>query len=170
MERGRPTKYTEELEDALIDWIAHGKTLREFCRQEGTPSWRTVYNWLEADADFSSRFARARELGQDAIAEEAMQIADTPVEGEITTVEGEKVTVRREDMLGHRKLQIETRLKLLAKWNPKKWGERTVLAGDPSAPLTVRSADDLTDAQLAAIAAGGSAAPPQSSEGTDAAD
>ena len=27
-------------------------------------------------------------------------------------------------MLGHRKLQIETRLKLLAKWSPKKYGEK----------------------------------------------
>jgi hypothetical protein len=38
--------------------------------------------------------------------------------------EGEdSVTVTEEDMLGHRKLQIETRLKLLAKFNPKKYGE-----------------------------------------------
>ncbi|MNT50547.1 hypothetical protein D3C72_1874720 [compost metagenome] len=32
--------------------------------------------------------------------------------------------VKRGDMLGHRKLQIETRLKLLAKWNPKRYGDR----------------------------------------------
>ena len=30
-------------------------------------------------------------------------------------------------MLGHRKLRIDTRLKLLAKWNPKKWGDRMAL-------------------------------------------
>jgi hypothetical protein len=29
------------------------------------------------------------------------------------------------DMIEHRKLRIETRLKLLAKWNPKKWGDKT---------------------------------------------
>jgi hypothetical protein len=45
-------------------------------------------------------------------------------------------------MLGHRKLQIETRLKLLAKWNPKKYGDRVQLAGDADSPLKVEA--DLT--------------------------
>ena len=34
-------------------------------------------------------------------------------------------------------MQIETRLKLLSKWNPKKYGDRTVVAGDEDAPLAV---------------------------------
>jgi hypothetical protein len=42
-----------------------------------------------------------------------------------------------EDMLGHRKLQIETRLKLLAKWNPKKYGDRVQLSGDKENPLQI---------------------------------
>jgi hypothetical protein len=35
----------------------------------------------------------------------------------------------REDMLGHRKLQIETRLKLLAKWSPKRYGDKLGIGG-----------------------------------------
>lgn len=133
---GRPSIRTPETEEAILGWIAEGKTLRAFCRQEGSPTWRTVYDWLGEDAEFSARFARARELGHDAISEEAMEIADTPEEGveTVTKVDG-GTEVRRGDMLGHRKLQIETRLKLLAKWNPKKWGDRTTIAGDPEAPL-----------------------------------
>jgi hypothetical protein len=42
-------------------------------------------------------------------------------------------------MLGHRKLQIETRLKLLAKFNPKKYGDRQILAGDPDSPFEVQN-------------------------------
>jgi len=59
--------------------------------------------------------------------------------GTVTTDDGEKKTVREEDMLGHRKLQIETRLKLLAKWNPKKYGERLAVAGDAENPLKVEA-------------------------------
>ena len=67
-----------------------------------------------------------------------MRIADTPVVGEETTEKANGDTeTRKGDMLGHRKLQIETRLKLLAKWDPKRYGERTTLAGDPDNPLTV---------------------------------
>jgi len=117
--------YTKKTGDAIIQWISEGKPLRQFCR-ENDLTWRTVYNWLEADSDFASRFARARDIGADAIAEQALEIADTPVEGvrkETGGKDGAKEV--REDMLGHRKLQVETRLKLLAKWFPQKYGDKT---------------------------------------------
>lgn len=125
MQRGRPSTYTPELEEELIEWISNGRTLRDFCRQENKPAWRTVYGWLDANEEFSARFARARELGADAIAQEALQIADTTQEGVTLTTDEKGTKEVRGDMLGHRKLQIETRLKLLAKWFPQKYGEKT---------------------------------------------
>lgn len=45
--------------------------------------------------------------------------------GEIVTEKPDgSVEVKRADMIEHRKLRIETRLKLLAKWNPKKYGDK----------------------------------------------
>jgi hypothetical protein len=47
---------------------------------------------------------------------------------------------------------IETRLKLLAKWSPKKYGERVQVAGDADSPLKVEAevqADKLLQAILA---------------------
>jgi hypothetical protein len=122
---GRKTTYTQEIADSICDLLADGVPLREICRNDAMPSWRTVYDWKEADKAFAARIARAREVGYDAIAEEAMTIADTPVEGVETTVKPDgSVEERRGDMLGHRKLQIETRLKLLAKWSPKRYGDK----------------------------------------------
>jgi hypothetical protein len=88
--------------------------------------------------EFSADFARARARGFDAIAAQALQISDTPHEGVeyITKADG-STEEKRGDMLGHRKLQIETRLKLLARWDPKRYGERTTVAGDPEAPLSL---------------------------------
>jgi hypothetical protein len=123
---GAHSTYTAQVADAIIEWIADGKPLREFCRQENSPSWSTVYNWLDASEEFAARFARAREIGADAIAQEALDIANTPVEGvtrEIDKDGAEKA--KYEDMLGHRRLQVDTRLKLLAKWFPQKYGEKT---------------------------------------------
>lgn len=124
---GRYSTYTVEVSEAICQWIAEGKPLREFCRQNQI-AWRTVYDWLGAEPDFATRFARARDVGADAIAEQALEIADTPLEGvrtETTTGEDGMTKEVREDMLGHRKLQVETRLKLLAKWFPQKYGEKT---------------------------------------------
>jgi hypothetical protein len=110
-------------------WIESGKTLRAYCRQDGKPSYGTVYDWLEADAKDagieSSRFARARELGEEQIMQECLAIADETQAGEIVTVKADGTKeVKTADMIEHRKLRIETRLKLLAKWNPKKYGDK----------------------------------------------
>lgn len=132
---GRSSDYTPEVAESIIEWISAGKPLREFCRQDGAPAWRTVYDWLERNQDFSARFARARDMGADAIAEQALEIADTPLEGVRTEIGGKDGPKEvREDMLGHRRLQVETRLKLLAKWNPKKYGEKVAVGGDADAP------------------------------------
>ena len=121
---GIHTTYKAKTAETICNRLAEGIPLRQICREMGL-AWRTVYDWREAQPDFAAQFARAREMGEDAIAAECLDIANTPLIGTIETDDPDKGrTVRREDMLGHRKLQIETRLKLLAKWNPKKWGEK----------------------------------------------
>lgn len=127
--RGRPTTYSHAVAEEICNLIAEGTPLRVICRRADMPAWRTVYQWLDRHPEFQARFARARELGFDAIAEEALEIANTPTIGEIEIIGPDGRTVRREDMLGHRKLQVEARLKLLAKWAPKKYGEKLELGG-----------------------------------------
>lgn len=102
------------------------------------PCWQSVYDWIDEDDDFSRRFARARERGFDAIALEALEIADTPFEGVETEESDAGTKTKRGDMLGHRKLQVETRLKLLAKWSPKKYGDKQAveLTGADGGPVT----------------------------------
>jgi hypothetical protein len=134
---GRPSKYTPEIAQKMCELLSEGVPLREICRMDGMPYWRTVYLWMAQDENLSAHIARAREAGYDAMAEECLTIANTPLYGEIVTDDGEKLIVRKEDMLGHRKLQIETRLKLLAKWNPKKYGDKVTMAGDAENPLKV---------------------------------
>ena len=140
---GRHSTYTREVDDDLCQWLSEGKTLREFCRLDGSPNWRTVYDWMEADTEFAARFARAREIGADAIAEQALNIADTPMQGMRSEESESGVKKVYEDMLGHRKLQVETRLKLLAKWFPKRYGDRVTnqLEGADGGPILLTSVD-----------------------------
>jgi len=98
------------------------------------PAWRTVYDWMDVNPDFAAGFARARVTGFDAIAQEALIIADTPLEGIETTEDEKGTSIKRGDMLGHRKLQIETRLKLLAKWDPKRYGDKLAIGGADGLP------------------------------------
>lgn len=86
------------------------------------PPWRTVYGWLQDNEEFSARFARAREIGFDAIAQECLDIAD---ESAFDAIEGENGVIRANaEFIQRSKLRVETRLKLLAKWDPKRYGDK----------------------------------------------
>lgn len=114
---GRPPEpVPQEKADAIIEWISAGKTLREWCRENGV-AYRTVYDWLEKDETFSARFARAREAGHDVIADQCLEIADEPPPSNMNggTDSG---------YVAWQKNRIWTRQQLLAKWNPKKYGDK----------------------------------------------
>jgi len=138
-------KYTPELAQEIFRRISMGEPLLQICGDEGMPTRQAVYNWVHSDETLALQFARAREEGCDAMAEEALHISNTPHIGKKKVYSSgaeddeDSMTVTEEDMLGHRKLQIETRLKLLACWNPKKYGTKVALGGDPGNPIQVEA-------------------------------
>jgi hypothetical protein len=142
---GKPSTYDPLIAQEMCEMLSDGIPLRVICRSDDKfPAWRTVYDWMKKDADLTAAIAHARDVGYDAIAEDCLHIADTPLLGEevseSTEADGtKKVTIKKVDMLGHRKLQIETRLKLLAKFNPKKYGDRVTHAGDDESPVVLEN-------------------------------
>lgn len=127
--RGRPSAYTPELANEIAARIAKGEPLRQICRDEHMPHWTVVYDWQTANKDFSLRIAHARELGEEAIAQECMEIADNATNDwmEKQGKDGTELYQLNGEHIQRSKLRIETRLKLLAKWNPRKWGEKVDL-------------------------------------------
>jgi len=125
----RSTLRTPEVETRIIEGLCDGIPLRELCRRDGMPNWRTVYDWIEADEDLAARIAHARDLGFDAIAEDILDIADDGTNDwvERKRKDGSVDTVVDSEHVQRSKLRIETRLKLLAKWNPKKYGDKQVV-------------------------------------------
>ena len=132
--RGRPSLKTPERCKEICDRLSKGEPLTVICADAHMPHDSIVRDWMANDEEFSRAIARARELGFDALAWEAKQIADTPLIGEETTIKASGIETKRGDMLGHRKLQIETRLKLLAKWDPKRYGEKLAVGGAEDLP------------------------------------
>lgn len=146
---GRPSTYDPAVATKICEQLSEGISLREICRQEGMPPWQTVYSWMERDASLVEAIARAREIGYDALAEECLKIAD---DGTNDYVEGERGPQLNSEHIQRSKLRIETRLKLLAKWSPKRYGERVQVAGDADSPVKVEAevqADKLLQAILA---------------------
>jgi hypothetical protein len=89
------------------------------------PAWRTVYDWMASNAGFAARIAHARALGYDAIAEECLEIADdTSCDTRVIGHDESEREAADTEWIGRSKLRIETRLKLLAKWDPKRYGDK----------------------------------------------
>lgn len=134
--KGRPSTYDPDIAADICAHLSEGIPLREICSAAGYPQWRTVYAWMERDPDLCAAIARARELGYDAIAEECLEIADDASDDYTETEHGPRLNAEH---VQRSKLRIETRLKLLAKWNPKKYGERVALAGDADNPIKLEA-------------------------------
>ena len=125
---------TPEIVEEILRRVSDGEPLRQVCRSEGMPGWNAFYAWLDGDKELAWRFGRAREKGEEAIAAECLEIADNASQDMIETEYGLRLNTEH---VQRSKLRIETRLKLLAKWNPKKWGEKVDLnhGGQPDNPI-----------------------------------
>ena len=117
---GRKSTFNDKDAAEIVARLSKGEPLAVICRDEWLPTDRTVRKWADNDAAFASDIARAREAGHDAIANDALDIADGLKP--IVLLEGDSPSQRD-------RLRVETRLKLLAKWDPKRYGDLVKLAG-----------------------------------------
>lgn len=113
-----PWLYVDEIEE----WIASGKTLRDYARQPGKPSRRLIDTWRATIPEIGTRIAHARDIGYDVIAEDCLAIADDGVNDTSTDDDGNEVV--NHDVIQRSKLRVDTRLKLLAKWDPRRYGDK----------------------------------------------
>jgi len=132
--RGGQTIFTPEIAARIIDGLSKGTPLTIICAEPGMPADRTVRDWMEKDSAFAADIARAREEGFDRIALDALEIADERSKDTITTENGDRPNT---EWIARSKLRIETRLKLLAKWDPKRYGEKTTTehTGEGGGPM-----------------------------------
>lgn len=127
---GRPPEKPDPvIVEEILEALRNGMTLRAYCRQPGKPHWNTVYNWVEKDEEFAGRFAQARSQGLDAIAQDTLDIIDTfPVEA--LSGDGKRLDSAHVTWLRNR---VEQRMKLLAVWDPKRFGAKVDMTSDGKA-------------------------------------
>jgi hypothetical protein len=108
--------------------VASGRSLdRVLNETSGMPSSSTFWRWHMEDEEIRDNLARARENGVERLMDECVDIADTQEIGErIKVDEDGNEEITREDMLGHRKLRIETRMKYAQMIAPRKYGVHRV--------------------------------------------
>lgn len=117
-----PEEIPEDIASALCEWLSKGRPMSEFCARKGMPSVDTINQWRRADPIFHQRVADARAIGFDTLADEVLLIADNS-ENDYMERNG-KLQVDNE-CVARSRLRVDARLKLLACWDPTRYGNRT---------------------------------------------
>ena len=120
---GRPTKYSDELADKICHIIATTeKGIHAICEEfEDMPCPATIWNWLNANKRFLDNYAQAKEIQMHLMGEKIVSIADNSSGDEMTTPNGNIVENR--EFMNRSKLRIETRMWLMERFAPKRFGK-----------------------------------------------
>jgi len=143
---GRPSTYRPDVAQAVLELIAAGKSLRAIAGIDGMPAPATFIGWVNDDIDgLTERYARARAIAWQIMADEVGDIADDGVNDKFMNADG-KVMIDT-DHINRSRLRVDTRKWLLSKMLPKIYGEKTTV--DMKIDMS-----NATDAELAAVALG----------------
>ncbi len=136
---GRPSTFNPEVVTEICRRLSTGECLEWICAEDGMPPVRTVNDWRALHDSVAADFARARSEGFDAMAAETLRIADDGSNDFMMKRgrDGEQEQAYDAEHVQRSKLRIDTRLKLLARWDPKRYGERTTLVGDADNPVAI---------------------------------
>lgn len=117
---GRPPEYNEELAEEICERLSIGQTLSSICNLEGMPNYSTVWRWESSNENFRNKSAHARKIGTHALADDCIRIADDPM---LDAAE--------------KRVRIDTRLRLLGKWNARQYGDKIEIENTGAKPLNV---------------------------------
>lgn len=143
----RPTLFNEAMAEEICRRLAMGTPLAKICLDDDMPAYSTVRKWEAENPEFSALSARAKVDGTHYMADECIEIADA---------KGDPADKR---------IRIDTRLRLIGKWNRKVYGDASTLkhTGPDGGPVQFANMTEAEiDARLAAIAGG--AQPPAAGE------
>jgi hypothetical protein len=107
MAGGRPSKYSDQLAEEICRRLGKGEPMARICDDDHMPSYNTIWRWENENAKFRELSARAKQNGTHFLADDTLRIADD-----------ETIDTNRA------KLMIDTRLRLIGKWNAKAYGDK----------------------------------------------
>lgn len=115
----RTSKITAEHVKSIFEQLEQGVSLRKACDKEGVKN-NTFLDFISKDKDLAEQYARSRQKGQDARFEDMLDYARESKDDPYT-----------------KKLYIDTLKWVLAKQQPKKYGDKLEVDGKNIAPTTI---------------------------------
>lgn len=131
---GQPSPYEGrevEIARAIAARLRTGESLVQILRENRFPCFDTILEWQEKYAEIARMLQRARAQGCDALAAQCIEISDAAANSESEDKSADVQAAR---------LQIDTRLRLLGKWD-ERYGDAVAVkhSGGTSSTVTVLS-------------------------------
>lgn len=126
---GRPSAYTEELADKICNLIVQGMSCNKISQLDDMPAKSVIYFWLSQHQSFLDKYTRALEIRSLTYLDEVSDIADDGSNDfyEKKGKNGETFMAFDSEHVQRSRLRIETRLKMLEKLQPRKYGAKVDL-------------------------------------------
>jgi len=119
---GRPTIYNEALIDKICQIVATSeKGLHTIADEEWCPCYNTLFRWLNEYPSFSHKYAQAKESQSDFMGLQLLKIADDSIGDETFSPNGNRIENR--EFTSRSKLRVETRMWLMERLAPRKYGK-----------------------------------------------
>lgn len=133
--------YTPELGDQICMKIANSSLgLKHICDDLNVP-YSSVREWIYNDKhEMSAKYARAKEMQMEHMADEILDIVDDGSNDLMTIVKGDTVYEQEnKEIVNRSKLRADTRKWLMSKLAPKKFGEKLDLTSgnEPLQPISI---------------------------------
>jgi hypothetical protein len=115
----------ESIVNNICEQMHEGASVKSILKKEGMPNITTFLRWIDANEAFRNQYARAFQLRADALFDEMVEIAYTTEEGIVMKDTPNGIIIEKGDMLGHRRLKVDTLKWAMSKMFPKKYGDKT---------------------------------------------
>jgi hypothetical protein len=120
----KPSHYTPELAELILNRIMEGEMLTKICSEEDLPARLTFYAWMRNRPDLVSAYARARLAWADWWAERVLAIS-LDSSGDIFVDEAGKAVIDHANVQRAR-LQADSIKWLVGKYAPRTYGDKPV--------------------------------------------
>lgn len=147
---GAPSKYTEEIGIEICALLAAGMPVTKIVQLKHMPSQQTVYTWLRKHPEFLEMYEIARQDLAHTMANQIQEIID---EKPLQVVDDQGNIKYDSGSIADKRLRMDGRKWLAAKYLPRVYGERTVVAGDAENPVAHKVSFEAFDTLIESLEA-----------------
>lgn len=124
--QGAPTLYTEKLAEKICEKLANTEWGVHRVAKEFGITATSIFKWLNNYPEFADKYARAREMQAEFMAQSILDIADDSRSDTIITKKGD---IPNTEWINRSKLRVDSRKWLMSKLAPRKYGDKVEHSG-----------------------------------------